>query len=182
MRRLAPHQIEPSSTDGQVMTTVAGKAAWAAPPGGGGGSVTYGQTNKTFTIARNATGGTNWNYLSWIVSHYAYMRILSFDCEMFQSDTYTLSIDGFDVASAATTGGAAPYALALPLGTPRVLTPGPHIFRLRGTTSHRFYYNNSNGAVPTGTYTSGIVFGNWIEASSTTTTPHGTLTFDAEGV
>jgi hypothetical protein len=36
--------LKPSATNGQVMTTVAGVAAWAAPSGGGGASVTVSDT------------------------------------------------------------------------------------------------------------------------------------------
>ena len=39
MGKMLPHRLEGSATDGQVLTTVSGKAAWAAPSGGGGGGI-----------------------------------------------------------------------------------------------------------------------------------------------
>lgn len=181
---LKPHQIEPSSNDDDVLTTVSGVTEWAAPPSGGGGtypptSISYAQTSKTLVIARNSTGGTNWNFLSWMVAHHMFWKVTSFACDIFQTDTYTLSIDGQDVGSAASTGGAAPYALTITLGTPKVLTPVPHVFRLRGTAARRFYFNNTAGAPNTGTYT-GAVVGPWMEADVVAAV-HGTLTGDFEG-
>ena len=38
---VTPGKIQPSTTDGHVMTTVSGDAAWAAPTGGGGGASTF---------------------------------------------------------------------------------------------------------------------------------------------
>jgi len=84
------------------------------------------------------------------------------------------------VATAASTGASAPFALTLTLGTPKVLTPGPHTFKLRGTASRAFYYNQSNTPTPTGTYITGLVTSPWL-GPNVTAAVHGTLTFDAEG-
>lgn len=164
-----------SVVDGRITGLAAAEADAAAP------TITYAQLSKTHTIGRNNTSSGTWNFFSWMVAHHKYLKLYSFASDVFQTDTYTLSIDGLDVGSAASTGGAAPYALTITPATPVVLTPGPHLFRLRGTAARRYYYNAANGTVPSGTYTSGLVVTQSFEGDAATAFP-GTLTFDAEGV
>lgn len=160
----------------------------AATPGGGG-VVTYAQTNKTHIIARTDTGGNTWNRQSWPVSHDWYMRLLSFTCDIVTADTYTLSIDGRDVAStvcaSASTGNVFTPGIFAGVGssTPLEIPPGTHTWSIRGTAARAFYYSNVRGALATGTYPNlnRLLWGHLMGATVTATF-HGTVTADFEGV
>lgn len=173
-------------TDGFVLTADSGEAEgvkWASvasvtwPPA----SITYAQTGKTLTVSRNATGGSSWFSQRWIVAHGYFFNPTRYQADMFQSDTYTLYIDGVSYGSAATTVSGATFAIDITLSGP-ALAPGVHYFSLRGSSgAHRFYYNSGLGILPTsGTYVTNIEWGPWI-GPATEATPHGTLTFDCEG-
>lgn len=191
-RRIRPHQFEPIDSDGNPLTDAATYGAvfdgdrflgWGeAGGGGGGGTVVFAETNKTMTIARNTSSGNTWNYASWTITHYAYMRIISFTCDILQADTYTFSIDGEDFVSVAC--GAASSANVFTLPTPKVITPGTHVLRLRPTAARQWYYNSGNAPNASGTYTTKVLWGPWREPQVTSggITVPGTLTFDAEGV
>lgn len=187
--RIRPHQIAPLDSAGDpvgdgayTLDVVDGVVVGLVPDdtGSGGGAISYAQTNKTATIARNTSSGGTWAYQQWSFAHYMYSRILSFACDILQSDTYSLYIDGELVGSAASTGASAPFALTITLGTPKVLEPGVHTFRLRGTAARNFYFQNANAPTPTGTYVTGVVLGPW-QGPNVVAAVHGTLTFDAEG-
>lgn len=61
MKRLPPHQIEPSTTDGDVLTTVAGKALWAS--GGGRYREVLMASGVTFPAEPlESSGGGDWLY------------------------------------------------------------------------------------------------------------------------
>lgn len=187
--RVRPWDIAPLDSAGDpvgdgpyTLDVVDGEVVGLVPDdtGAGGGSISYAQTSVTATIARNTSSGGTWNYLHWTVSHHMYFRIISFACDILQTDTYTLSIDGEDVGSAASTGGGAPFSLSITLGTPKVLEKGTHTFRLRGTAARNYYFQNGNAPIPTGTYPTKVTISPWL-GPSVVASVHGTLTFDAEG-
>lgn len=57
MRRLLARMIQPSTVDGDVLTTVSGKSAWAAPGTGGGGGVWNQDLSLPLTSLTNWTPG-----------------------------------------------------------------------------------------------------------------------------
>lgn len=132
----------------------------------------YDATVLTATIAHSVASGSAYAAMTWTVGVAAPIELQSVGITFTTSDTYTLSVDGADVASVTGTG-----AQTLTLGTPLALAPGFHEFKVRGTANRTFNYQGGEN-LPTGTGSPYVAWSTWTEPGNVTAA--ATLNFKIE--
>lgn len=133
-------------------------------------------TARSFTSAHTNISAGSTTSMTAEVGFICDISFTSLVMDLPHLDTYTLSIDGVDVATVTISGG---------LGTNSVFTPaapiplafGIHTFKVRGTFSQTWYHN-ANLQV-TGTDPAFGLVGVWQESSNNA--PHWTINFDDGG-
>jgi hypothetical protein len=93
--------------------------------------------------ADNHSTATTWTAQTWTITFGTAAKLCGLQMQVDQAGTYTLSIDGVDVATAAPATGGGEWMTFNLQPAPVALTAAAHTFKIRRSTATRFYYLNS---------------------------------------